>query len=142
MANKKLTKMDKENLNAFVQGYCEDKKVESTLKKRLAEYNEHIKGILLPAGLTDWEYGNNAIHITIKHSETMNEAKVLELLTKECHDKCVELGIIKTKEYVDAQALEAAIYRGDIPKKTLLKMDACKDIKDTPTLNVVKKKEV
>ena len=139
MAKKTLTKVQKDSLNALVKGYCEDKKVEGTLKKRISDFNDQIKKLMLPVGLQDWEYDGNAIHITIKHADTLNEGKALDLLAKKCHDKCVELGVIKTKEYLDADALESAIYRGDIPKKVLLELDTCRDVKDTPTLNIVKK---
>ena len=73
----------------------------------------------------------------------MNEDKLLELFTsnKNTYEKCVQLGIIKTREYVDDKELENAIYRQELSKKLVLEMDKCKDVKKTPYLTVKKKKE-
>ena len=51
------------------------------------------------------------------------------------------IGIIKTKEYVDFDALEKAIYNGLLPGETLLEMDKAREVKEVVTLRVTKIKK-
>ena len=52
-----------------------------------------------------------------------------------------DLDIIKSKEYVDMDALESAIYKGLIPTDVLMKMDSCRETTDICTLRVTKAKK-
>ena len=78
----------------------------------------------------------NIAKLSKRETESMNEAKLIELLKSENLTST-----IKTKEYVDMDMLEKAIYAGDIPQDVLLKMESCKEVKTTVTLSVKKKKE-
>ena len=49
--------------------------------------------------------------------------------------------IIRTKEYIDMDALESAIYHGDISNDVVKTFSSCKDITETQVLNISKRKE-
>ena len=110
------------------------------LKKECEAKNAEIKTIMgnndLHSFVTD-KY--NASYI-IKESTKVNEEKLLALL-QEQGDTFRSLGIIKTREYVDDEALEAAIYNGQIDKELLVKIKDCSTIVKTPTLTVKRRKE-
>ena len=75
-------------------------------------------------------------HCIISNRETINEDMVLEIL------RAVDpnLGCIKTKEYIDFDALERAIYNDQLDKDIIMKMDKARDSKEVVTLKITKKK--
>ena len=56
--------------------------------------------------------------------------------------KLKALGIIKTKEFVDEQAISDAIYSGKIAPEVVAEMDSCKVPSTKEVLRITKKKEV
>ena len=89
--------------------------------------------------VTKYEVGDYRASYNISTRETMNEEMLLQILGGGAR----EMGIIKTKEYVDFDALEKAIYDGLISNETIVEMDKAKEVKEVVTLRVtkVKKKE-
>lgn len=133
---KKLTKKETEHLNKIVPEYYKVKKEELALKKTLSTLNNDIKEILISHNLTDWTFGDSAVHISFKHEEKLNMDKTLSLFNDKFRDEAIKLGIIKTQEYIDPKALEAAMYKGEVPEELILELDKCRDKKDTPNLNL------
>lgn len=144
---KKLTKKEKElmvkELHNMIPVYGKQNDESKVLKKELDNLNGQIKNIMSTLELSDTEAGDYTAAYEVRETKSMNEDKLLELLTsnKNTYEKCVQLGIIKTREYIDDKALEDALYRQELGKKLILEMDKCEEVKKTPYLTVKKKKE-
>ena len=110
------------------------------LKKTNDKDKEEIKKALENLGESDWTAGGYRVKRVESTTETMNETKTLALMC--LHREIAEqLGIIKTKEYVDFEALEAALYAGAIPAEIMADMDTCRETKTTISLRCTKVKE-
>ena len=66
----------------------------------------------------------------------MNEEKLLTLLKEKGYET-----VIRTKEYVDMDLLEDALYHDRIDKDTVVEMDKCRESKEIVQLRISKKKE-
>ena len=101
--------------------------------------NEEIKKIMTEEGADTVKAGGYKVTCSVRETYTMDEDKLLALL----QDKKIngKSKIIKTKKYVDMDALEKAIYNGSISGDLLLEMDKCRDKKETVTLRITKVKE-
>ena len=88
--------------------------------------------------IDEWESGDYIAKFTITKRESMNDDLLLDIAKK--HKKEFK-NIIKTREYVDVDELEKAIYHDAIPKKILLELDKAREVKEGPTLRVSKKKK-
>ena len=51
------------------------------------------------------------------------------------------IGIVKTREYIDEDALESAIYNGLIPDDVMDKIKECMTVKEVETIRLTTKKE-
>lgn len=125
-------------LSKLVISFGEKKTQLDALDKEVKKDNAEIKTLMKELGQSKYESGGYTVSYTEQKRESMNEDALLELLSKK-HKLYTDLGIIKTKEYIDSDALESAIYNGDIPKAELLKMDKCRETKIIPTLKLTKK---
>jgi hypothetical protein len=86
--------------------------------------------------IPSYEAGGYKATYTIQKRESINEELLLEI----AHQHGIS-EIIKTKEYIDFDALENAIYNGRIPESIVLEMDAATEVKEVPILKVTKIKE-
>lgn len=124
----------KELLNSIIECFYKDKQTADKYKKSAEEYNKEIKDIMADIRIDEFETDNGLVaKLTHKQSESFNEEKLLAKI-KELNIH----GIIKTREYVDMEALENAIYNENIDASEL---SACREIKETVALKVSKKKE-
>lgn len=134
-----------ENLNELIPQYASNKAELDSYKKICDKENAQIKEIMLSEKLDICEAGGYKATCTVSVRESMNEEKLLEIYHKNeaLIWKLQDLGVIKTKEYVDFDMLEKAIYDEIIPKEMLLEMDKAKESKEVVTLRVskIKKKE-
>ena len=121
-------------LNSTIECFYEDKRMLDKYKKSTEEYNKEIKDIMSNININEFETDSGLIaKLTHKQSESFNEEKLLTKI-KELNIP----GIIKTREYVDMEALENAIYNENIDASEL---SSCREIKETIALKVSKKKE-
>lgn len=131
MARKKIE--SQVSLDELIPQYAENKAMLDDYKKICDSENKKIKE-LMPAD-TYTAGGYKATKI-IQHRESMNEDKLLDIL----HECGLEV-VIKTKEYVDLDALESLIYKNRLDNETLMKIDTCREAKEVVTLRVSKVKE-
>ena len=136
MARKKLEEK-KQTLEELIPLYGEQNTQCNALKKAVSELNTKIKLAVHEAQkenedviVSGWK-----CKLSVDDNSTMNEARLLDVAKKHGID------IIRTKEYIDFDALEKLIYKGDISKEALLEIDSCKDAGTKETLRVVKIKE-
>lgn len=121
-----------ENLKELVRLFYEDKQQLDNYKKSTDEYNKNIKELMNELELTEFESDDLVAKIGTQNRESFNEDKLIDKL------KSLNIeGIIKTKEYVDMDALENAIYNELLDASELT---SCKEVKTVTTLKVSKKK--
>ena len=121
-----------ENLKELVRFFYEDKQQLDNYKKSTDEYNKNIKELMNELELIEFESDDLVAKIGTQNKESFNEDKLIDKL------KSLNIeGIIKTKEYVDMDALENAIYNELLDASELT---PCKEVKVVTTLKVTKKK--
>lgn len=119
-----------------VKLYCEQKAEESTLNKSNKKLAESIKQALLESNETDFSAGKYSIHLETRVTESVDEFGMLTVLknywdANKGDEKCP---FIKTTEYIDMDALEAFMYKEDLPKDVLLALDGCRVKKETTAI--------
>lgn len=119
-------------LKELVRLFYEDKQQLDNYKKSTDEYNKSIKDIMNELDMTEFESDDLIAKIGTQNRESFNEDKLIDKL------KSLNVaGVIKTREYVDMDALENAIYNELLDASELT---SCKEVKTVTTLKVSKKK--
>lgn len=124
-----------ETLEELIPRYALNKAELDAYKKLCDTDNAKIKDIMLQSQEKKHEAGDYVATVTVSERETMNEEMLLEIA-----HHCGIPEIVKTKEYIDFDALEDAIYNGRIPQDILLQMNKARQVKEVVTLKVSKKK--
>lgn len=125
-------------LDTLIPQYATNKSELDGYKKICEKENVKIKELMKDLGLTNYETGKYRALYSVSERESMNEEMLLDIAHR--------LGIseiVKTKEYIDFDALENAIYNNRISQEALLEMDKAKEVKEVVTLRItkIKKKE-
>ena len=126
-------------LEELIPVYGENNAQYNSLKKVVGEQSSEIKKLMQGNKLDEKTVGDWTAKLTVKRSESFDEDKLIGIVK--------ELGfadqLIETKEYVNMDALEEAIYRGDITQDMLaVQISKAKVVKETVALNIKKKKGV
>ena len=124
------------DLDALIPQYAENKSEMDSYKKICDKENAQIKSIMKDFVVDKYEAGGYRASYSVSTRETMNEEMLLEI----AHNHGIP-EIVKTKEYIDFDILEKAIYDGKISEEILLEMDKAKEVKEVVTLRVTKIKE-
>lgn len=124
------------DLDVLIPQYAENKSEMDSYKKICDKENAQIKAIMKDFVVDNYEAGGYKASYSISKRETMNEEILLDI----AHNFGIP-EIVKTKEYIDFDALEKAIYNGDISDDILMEMDKAKEVKEVVTLRVTKIKE-
>ena len=130
-------KPELKTLDSLIPQYAANKREKDSYEKICAAENAQIKSIMQSYVVQHYEAGGYRANYTIQRRETVDEEMLIAIL--KCNGEGE--GIIKTKEYIDFDALENAIYNGRIPESVVLEMDAATEVKEIPTLKVTKMKE-
>ena len=120
-------------LDELIPLYYEHNELVKKHKKVADRVNKEIKEIMAEQGIT--EFATNGLVATVSVSERV------DLMEDVLIEKIKELGIkgiIKTKEYVDMDALETALYNGLINPAMLAQAQTKKEV---VTLRVTQKKK-
>ena len=131
MATTYLEKLDK-----LVPQYAQTKQQADTYKKQSDKENAEIKSIMTSLALQHYEAGGYKVIRSVQKRESINEEQLIEI----AHKYNIP-DVIKTKEYIDFDALEKAIYDGNISQDVLLEMDKAKDVKHVVQLRISKLEE-
>ena len=124
---------NKEQLNELIPIYALNKNELDSYKKLVDRDNAIIKSLMKEEKLDEWDTEKHTAKISVSQRQTMNEDKLLDVIkTMDRPD------LIKTKEYVDMDLLEKALYNGEINPKEL---DICMTTKEVVTLKVSARKE-
>lgn len=117
-----------QQLEELLPSYKLNKTEADSYKKIVDKQSAEIKDIMVSNGLTSYEHNGIKASCTVSERLSFNEEKLL--------DKVRNLGVtdvIKSKEYVDMDALEVAIYNGLINPVDLAE---CQERKEVVTLRV------
>ena len=140
--NEELEKFSESDLKTLIDDYgsCNDelKLLKKSVESKNTQVKAYMHNLLKPdsEGVRKSEGENYIAVLSIRDNSVMNEERLIKWLKKNGFAK----GIVKKKDYVDAQALEAAIYKGTISDEMVADMESCKDPKPTEVLNIKKKK--
>lgn len=120
-----------QKLDILIPQYAENKSMLDDYKKICDKENKQIKELM-----TDdtYEAGGYKATKSVQIRESLNEDRFLAIAS--WHRIFRDIGIIKTKEYVDTEALESAIYKGMLDKEALMEIDKCRESKEVVTLKV------
>ena len=132
-----MSRRDGFDLSKTIDEYKESKDKENSLKKINNELSENIKSYMHEHNMTTADTDNYTATLSRKDSESLNEDLAIEII-KENLGGALLASVIKTKEYIDEDALEKLVYNGDFDVNKLAK---AKIVKSTFTLRVTKKKE-
>lgn len=130
---------EKRNLEKIIDQYQVDNTKKQELEKELKSKNSFIKAKLADLGEDLYETSRSKATITYQNRVSMDDEKCIEILRENCKPKDLK-AVIKTKEYVDYEALESLIYNGVIAAE---KLEPAQNVKVVTTLTVkpLKKKE-
>ena len=132
-----MSRRDGFDLSKTIDEYKESKDKENSLKKINNELSENIKSYMHEHNMTTANTDNYTATLSRKDSESLNEDLAIEII-KENLTRALLSSVIKTKEYIDEDALEKLVYNGDFDVNKLSK---AKIVKPTFTLRVTKKKK-
>jgi hypothetical protein len=137
LVNTKEEKFTQEELIPIIESYIGNKEKEDEYKKKASAENTQIKSIMKELDIVSCETSLGTAKITDQKRETFIEDALIQYLK----DNNVADDIIKTKEYVDFDALESAIYNERIPEDIVKGMSKCKEVKTVSVLRISKNKE-
>jgi len=124
-------------LEELIPLYGQQKQDFDSLKKVVDTHNSEIKKLMLDGCMSEKTVDGYKATCSVTERETLNEVKLLEILKQA---KINVNGLIKTREFVDMDVLEDAIYKDLIPEDVLVSMDTCREVKEVVTLRVTKAK--
>lgn len=134
--------MSLNELDKLIPQYAQNKNELDSYKKICERENNKIKSIMKDFVVTHYEAGGYRANYSVSQRETLNEELLLSLFSSPSFAEIVELySIIKTKPYVDFDALEKAIYDNKLTEAQLLEINKARETKDVVTLRVSKIKE-
>lgn len=133
-----MSRRDSFNLSKTIDEYKESKDRENALKKANNVLSENIKGYMHEHDMSSADSDKYTATLTKTDKESLNEDLAIEII-KENLGGALLASVIKTKEYIDEDALEKLVYNGDFDINKLAK---AKIVKSTFTLRVTKKKGV
>ena len=130
-----------EKLDELVPRYGDEKTEMDRYKKLCDADNAEIKSIMSDLAIQHYTAGDYKVTRSVQERESMDEDLLLTLLQNSPEPEIRLSGIIKTKEYVDFDALEVALYKEKLPKSVLLEIDKARTVKLVTTLKVSKVKK-
>lgn len=128
---------NKFNLSKVIDEYKESKDKENALKKVNNELNENIKSYMYEHGMNSADSEKYTATLTKTDKEFLNEDLAIELI-KENLEGALLNTVIKTKEYIDEDALEKLVFNGQFD---ISKLQKAKITKTSYTLRVTRRKE-
>ena len=121
-----------EKLDELVPQYALNKGEYDSYKAIVDEEKEQIKDLLLHIGEKKYTAGGYTVTRSVSVKETWDEDKLLEVAKKH------KIPVIKTKQYVDMQALEDYLYDHELSPEGAVDLGKCRTQKETVALRLSK----
>lgn len=125
-------------LSDMVSAYADVKAREKEVKNDVDELNKAIKAAMLEGNLSEAHGGGYVATLTEQKREDFDEDKLIALFKNNLDTNPELAKCIKTKEYIDMEALENLIYNAEIDNNIVTEMGRCKVEKVTQVLRIKK----
>ena len=135
--------MAKESLKTIVARWGKNKTEADKLKKVVDADGKQIKSIMTEKGLSESESDGYVAKLSVTKKEAFDEDGLLQFIksTIWAEKGSMECPYIERVEVVNWDALEKAMYNGEITKKQMLEMDKYKKVTETQVLRIDYTKE-
>lgn len=136
-------KIEIESLETIIPRYANNKAELDSYDKLCKKDNAKIKELMLGMKLSEKEVDGYKATCTVSNRETMKEDVLLAYFTSvpAFVELAEKFNIVKTKPYIDFDALENAIYKNALTTEQLLELDKAKESKEVVTLRISKVKK-
>ena len=124
-----------ETLDELIPQYYENKQELDSYKKICDSANAKIKDLMLEAGETEHSTDDFVAKRIVVEKESISEEKLMAVLRKHHITD-----VIKTKEYVDMDALEDYLYKNVVSADFATDLANCKTVTEVVQLRVTRKK--
>lgn len=126
-------------LGELIETYGMNKSEFDSYKKLCDDENKQIKQMMKDESLKNYESEHYKASYSISERTSFDEDKMIRVIRS--YNIPGSLGIVKTREYIDEDALESAIYNGLIPDDVMDKIKECMTVKEVETIRLTSKKE-
>lgn len=123
-------------LKNLVDSYGESKNEENAIVKRNKEINSQIKQLFLDNDISSFETDSFIATVSETEKQSLNNELALGILKKELGENELT-SVVKTKEYIDEDALEKLVFNGQFD---ISKLEKAVDKKIVPTLRIKTRK--
>ena len=123
-------------LKNLIDSYGESKNEENTIVKRNKERNAQIKQLFLNNDISSFETDLFIATVSQTEKQSLNNELALSIL-KESLDENELTSVVKTKEYIDEDALEKLVFNGQFD---ISKLEKAVDKKIVSTLRIKTRK--
>lgn len=123
-------------LKNLIDSYGESKNEENTIVKRNKERNAQIKQLFLNNDISSFETDLFIATVSQTEKQSLNNELALSIL-KESLDENELTSVVKTKEYIDEDALEKLVFNGQFD---ISKLKRAVDKKIVSNLRIKKRK--
>lgn len=113
-----MSRRDGIDIKSIIDEYKAFKDIENKAKKDSKPLGEQIKDYATKNGLDKIKSDNWQANVTVTPKQDFNELQAIEIIKKHIGKPLLDT-VIKTREYIDEDALEKLIYNGDIDAKLL-----------------------
>lgn len=130
-------------LKVLVQLYGHNKAQLDEIKKVCDSQNNQIKDVMSKYNISEEESEDFKVSYSVQHRESLDEDKLLSLFTSvpAFIKYADQYNIVRTREYIDMDALESLLYKEELADELTTELDKCRESKDIPTLRISKKKK-
>lgn len=123
-------------LKNLVDSYGESKKEENAIVKRNNERNSQIKQLFLDNDISSFETDSFIATVSETEKQSLNNELALGILKNELGENELT-SVVKTKEYIDEDALEKLVFNGQFD---ISKLEKAVDKKIVSTLRIKPRK--
>ena len=135
-----MNKVMESNLSKTIDKLAEEKAQKSKLEGSIKSAADFVKKELKELEMDSWITDNYEAYLKTSNKVDMDEEKLIKILRENCKEEDLQ-SIIKTKEYVDFDALESFIYNGGIDAEKLEPAQSVKTIISLLTKKIKKEKK-
>lgn len=135
-----MNKVEENNLIKTIDDLAKNKADKTKLEGSIKKASDFIKQKFKELEIEEYSTEDFRAYLQYSNKVDMNEDKIIEILKENCEEDDYKK-VIKTKEYVDFEALESLIYNGGINAEKLEPAQQIKNIVSLYTKPVKKEKE-
>lgn len=129
-------------LDSIVSEYGQLKDKLTKIKEDCDKFNQDIKETMEENDIREFSSSDGyKVKYVVSEKETMNEEKLIDILSTKHKELSNTLGLVKMKPYVDFDAIEKEVYNGNIPEDVMKDIGTCKETKEIVSLRLSKEKK-